>query len=264
HERGCPWTHASGQRWLLPTNPITPRIRTPPTSSGSNPHRSPWSPPTTVISKPPGNSVCAPSSFAARLNTALARRVTSSPPVPGTSSPRTSWTSPIRSADPATTSCDEDAERVAIRIREDVERLILVVGAVEQQFGTQVFGPLTLPLKLGSARDSEVEMHLHGDLCPRPGSRFEIIDLLEGQLSAPATVGEHEPIRFLGVVARTLLGTRVRCPAGGRFITGAIGVAEQLSIEFGRPPRRGCIDDRVQQFGIFRHLRRPLGRESAV
>src|SRR5690625_4800701 len=87
-------------------------------------------------------------------------------------------------------------------------------------------------------------MQLHGNVRFRPGCRLESVDPREGELSAPTGVGEHQPVGGHGVSARTGL------------VTGAVDVAEQLSIELGRPPRRGCIDDGVKQPGILRRDRK--------
>src|SRR5699024_11055799 len=128
------------------------------------------------------------------------------------------------------TSRDEEAEWVTVVVLEHVEEFVLVIAAVHYQFGTQVLCPAALPVELVRVRHGEVEMQLHGNVRFRPGGRLESVDPLEGELSAPTDVGEHQPVGVHGVSARTGL------------VTGAVDVAEQLSIEFGRSPRRGCSD----------------------
>src|SRR5699024_3724850 len=103
-------------------------------------------------------------------------------------------------------------------------------AAVHYQFGSEPLGSTTLPGEFTRVRHGEVEMQLHGNVRFRPGGRLESDDPLEDELSTPTGVGEHQPVGVHGVCART------------RLVTGAVDVAEQLSIEFGRPPRRGCID----------------------
>src|SRR5699024_5250903 len=138
------------------------------------------------------------------------------------------------------TSRDEEAEWVTVVVLEHVEELVLVIAAVHYQFGTQVLCPAALPVELVRVRHGEVEMQLHADVRFRPGGRLELLGPLAGALSAPAGIGEHQPVGVHGISARTGL------------VTGTVDVAEPLSIELGRPPRHGCTDDGVDQLGILR------------
>jgi len=49
-------------------------------------------------------------------------------------------------------SGDEEAERVPRRVGEHVQRLVRLIGPVEEELGAQGLGSLALPLELVSAR----------------------------------------------------------------------------------------------------------------
>src|SRR5690348_7327457 len=70
-------------------------------------------------------------------------------------------------------SANEHAERVAGEVGEHVERLLLVVGPVQQEPGAERLRALTVPLELGTAADGEVEVQLHRHLVrgPRRGGQ---------------------------------------------------------------------------------------------
>src|SRR5699024_11467174 len=114
---------------------------------------------------------------------------------------------------------DEEAEWVTVVVLEYVEEFVLVIAAVHYQFGTQVVCPAALPVEFVRVRHGEVEMQLHGNVRCRPGGRLEPVGPLEGELSAPAGIGEHQPVGVHGISARTGLDT------------GTEDVAAQMSID---------------------------------
>jgi hypothetical protein len=69
---------------------------------------------------------------------------------------------PARSADRALGRCDEDAERVACGVGVDVQGLVRVVGAVEQQPRAQAEHLLVGGVEVADRRDGEVEVELLG------------------------------------------------------------------------------------------------------
>src|SRR5215218_9763788 len=127
---------------------------------------------------------------------------------------------------------DENAERVTGRVGEHVQRLILVIAAVEQFSGTKSKCPIPLDLQVLARRHDRVQVeHLrHGRVWPSRGP--DAVGLLERQLWSTVRVLQHEPVTTARVV---LVGRR-------QFITGAILQPEQLAVELSQRPRIGRID----------------------
>src|SRR4051812_43092190 len=137
--------------------------------------------------------------------------------------PRPRRTTGSRTATTSTdASADEQAERVAGRIGQHVEGLVLVVGAVPQGARTQRQRPVAGPRGPVRAAPPEVEVHLHRDVVLGPGRRLQPVDLLEGEPASPFGVDEHEPV---GVVDRV----------GRRFVARAVLQPEQLAVELREP-----------------------------
>ena len=61
---------------------------------------------------------------------------------------------------PARRSGHEDAERVPGQVSEHVQGLVRIVTPIEQNHCTKVHRALPLPLELGAARNSEIEVQL--------------------------------------------------------------------------------------------------------
>lgn len=134
-------------------------------------------------------------------------------------------------------SRNEDAERVARQISEYVQRLVGVIGPVEQEFCAQSLCPLALPLQLSRALDREVNVQLHRDIVLRPCRPRQVLDLLEGELPRSCGVHEHEPIRIVGR------------PVRGRLVTGSVLEPEQQPVELGELSRSRGVENGVQQLG---------------
>src|SRR5207342_2023583 len=88
--------------------------------------------------------------------------------------------------DQAKDPSDEQAERVSGRVRQHVERLALLGGAVQQDLRAELLGPRTMPFELLTGRHPEVEMQLHRYVVARPRGALQAVDLLDRQ--HPATV----------------------------------------------------------------------------
>jgi hypothetical protein len=71
---------------------------------------------------------------------------------------------------------DEDAERVPGRVGVHVQRLLRVVGAVEQEPRPQGLRPLVRGVEVGDRRDAEVEVQLLRDRAVRPGRGRQLGD----------------------------------------------------------------------------------------
>lgn len=148
---------------------------------------------------------------------------------------------------PRTALADEDAEGMTGGVGEHVQRLLGVVGAVEQQLGSQGESALMVSLQGRSVGDGEVEMQLHRDLRTRPSAGFQLVDLLEREQVRAVGKGENQPVGIVRPVGRTLMARPVPKP-------------QPLPVELGEAPDVGAVEDRVQQLRVAGHglsVRRP-------
>ena len=138
-------------------------------------------------------------------------------------------------------SAHEETERVPGRVRQHVERLVRVIGPVEEQLGAELLDQLPLALQLLDARHGEVEVQLHGDVVARPGRPLQPLHLLEGEAAGAVVLDEHEP---LGVVRR---------PVGRRLVAVAVAQPEQPAVELRQPADIGGVQDGVQEVRVLGH-----------
>ncbi len=147
-------------------------------------------------------------------------------------------------------SRNEDAEGVAGRVGQDVERLVGVRPTVEEQLGAQLLRTCPVPLQRVDRRHGEVEVELHGDRVVGPRRARQALDPLEGEASGAVVRGEHEPVGVVG-------GAVVR-----RLVAGAVAEPEQAPVELRQPPDIGGVEDGVEQCRVVAHLGSPLCRAS--
>ena len=91
---------------------------------------------------------------------------------------------------------------MARRVREDVERLVLVLGPVQEQPGAQLLGSLAMALELLATGDGEVEVELHGHVVLGPRRRGELADLLDRHDPPTVRVEQDQPVRGVVTVRR--------------------------------------------------------------
>ena len=136
----------------------------------------------------------------------------------------------------------DEAERVPGRVREDVEGLLLVVGAVEPQLRPEAQRHVLVPLERRDVLDEVVDVQLLGHTVVRPGARDVLRLLLEGELAGAVRPGEDEPVGIIGAaVAR-------------RLVTRAVDQAEQLPVELGELPRASAVEDGVDVCRVRLHV----------
>jgi catechol 2,3-dioxygenase-like lactoylglutathione lyase family enzyme len=110
----------------------------------------------------------------------------------------------------------EDAERVAGRVGVHPEGLLYVVGAVQQESRAKRDGPGVLVVQRLDRRHGEVQVQLLGNVAVGPRGSGEGVHLLEGDARPARAVSQDEPVG----------AARAGVASGGRFVTGAIAVAE--------------------------------------
>jgi hypothetical protein len=130
-------------------------------------------------------------------------------------------------------SRDEDAERVARKISEDIERLAGIIGSVKEEFCAERFGSLTLSLQLSTTRHGEIEVQLHRDVGLGPRCAWQVVDLLKGEFANPVGIHQHKPVRGIGRSVQ------------GWFITGPVLQPEQVPVELGELSRFRGVEDGV-------------------
>ena len=132
----------------------------------------------------------------------------------------------------------EDAERVAGRVGQHVERLLGVARAVLEFGRPECERPIVLAGQLVDVRHRHVEMQLLRHDGFGPGGRGEFVDALDRQAGGAARFTEHEPV----------VAVRIGSPLW-QLVARPVLVAEQQAVELGerraRPshptPRPGGI-----------------------
>lgn len=124
----------------------------------------------------------------------------------------------------------------------DDEGLVGVVGAVEQQAGTEIERPLVLRVQIGQRRDGGVQVEHLRTRPGRPRRVRRVRHLLEGQERAALIVGQHQPVRT----------ARVRLSGRGELVAGAVAQAKQSAVELGYDAGVRTVEDRLAQLGGLR------------
>jgi len=135
----------------------------------------------------------------------------------------------------STGGLDHDAERVAVGIDVDPQRLVGVVTAIEAQLATETDHPLVLSLERLGVRHGQIEVQLLGYRLVGPRRPGLLVDLLERHSRVAGLVEQHEPIPPV----------RIGVTVGGRFVAGAVVIAEEFAPELGR----GASIERIEHDG---------------
>jgi hypothetical protein len=102
---------------------------------------------------------------------------------------------------------------VAGWVREDIQRLAVVVGAIMKQRCSEFFCSLPVSLKLFHGGNGIVHVQLHRHIRGGPGRARKGIDLLERQSAVPGVVDQYQPVGIIGsAVGRRLVPGAVPQP----------------------------------------------------
>lgn len=121
-------------------------------------------------------------------------------------------------------------------VGEDVERLAVVVRAIEQHLGTEPFGPPPMTFEVFYAVDGKVHMQLHRHVVRRPGRTEQGGHPLERQLPTSCVVHQDQPVGI------------VRCAVRWRLVAWSVPKPQQLAIEVGESAHIGRVQNGVHQF----------------
>jgi hypothetical protein len=110
---------------------------------------------------------------------------------------------------------------VSRRIDEDVERLLLVVRAVQSHRGSETQRCVLVPLELLDAVNEVVDVELLRYRVVGPGGAGQSLDLLERELACAVRLREHEPVRIIDT------------PVGRRLVSRSVDEPQELPLELG-------------------------------
>lgn len=136
---------------------------------------------------------------------------------------------------------DQQAERMSGRVREDEQRLPLVVSAVVEQRGTEVLGTLPLAHQFLHVWYPEVVMHLLRHIVSGPVGSGQRRDLLDGEDTTSRLVHQHQPV---GIVVATVRGD---------FIARPVLETKELAVELCKTSAIGGVNGCVHQGGVVSH-----------
>ena len=134
---------------------------------------------------------------------------------------------------------DEDAEGMAGRVGEHVERLVGIGRSILRTVRRATTRPVALLGELGLVGTVRSRWSCCGTRRVGPRRRRQLVDVLDGKARLAGAVPEHEPV----------LTVRVGLPGRRRLVTGSIDVAEQLSVELGDGPGVGGIQATARSAG---------------
>lgn len=136
-------------------------------------------------------------------------------------------------------AANEDADRMASEVGVHSQRLLRIVGSVQEELGPERQRPVALRLQILWRRDHQIQVQLLRDRALWPGRLRELGHLLERHTRGAGGVLEHQPV----------LPRRIRFVRERTLVARPLPKAEHLPVALRKRLRIGAVQDDLEKLG---------------